>query len=97
MRKLTLALEDLAVESFDTSPAVREKGTVFGEQQCTCQSVCSCPGCPTCDVTCPNTCDDLTCAVTCYNTCDDYTCETCQGPSCQHTQCASEVYTCVCV
>ncbi|HEU0298009.1 MAG TPA: hypothetical protein VFR37_01115 [Longimicrobium sp.] len=69
MNKLRLHLEELAVESFDTAPAERKKGTVFGEQ-CTCQTVCTCPGCPTCDYTCPNTCDDASCfGATCEGTC----------------------------
>ena len=56
MEKLSLSLDDLRVDSFDTTPAGRTpKGTVFGEQ-CTCYTNCTCPGCPTCDGTCPNTC-----------------------------------------
>ena len=72
MNKLKLTLESLAVESFDTTAVAKEKGTVFGEQ-CTCQTVCSCPGCPSCDATCAWTCDDATCAgqASCGgNTCD---------------------------
>ncbi len=77
--KLTLNLEDLSVDSFDTTAAQKAKGTVFGEQ-CTCYTNCTCPGCPTCDRTCPNTCaytcDDNTCAYTC----DDASCAgTCDG------------------
>lgn len=71
MNKLSLSLDALRVESFDTTPAERkEKGTVFGEQQpCTCPTVCSCPGCPSCD---------YTCAQTCLNTCAAvHTCDTC--------------------
>lgn len=68
MNKLRLQLDELAVESFDTTRHGDEKGTVFGEQQCTCQTVCSCPGCPTCDYSC----DDPTCV---DQTCYGYTCE----------------------
>jgi hypothetical protein len=93
MNKLKLDLNELSVESFDTTRVEKDKGTVFGEQ-CTCPTQCTCPGCPTCDGTCPN---NQTCQVTCYYTCDDRTCETCQGPSCQPDQCASAVYTCVCI
>lgn len=88
MNKLRLHLEDLAVESFDTSRPAREKGTVFGEQ-CSCGGTCA--GQATCDytcddATCPNTCDDATCAYTC----DDLTCagsctkcyDTCGGATC---------------
>lgn len=67
MNKLKLRLDELAVESFGTTCAADEQGTVFGEQ-CTCQTVCSCPGCPTCDYTC----DDPTCVA---QTCIGYTCE----------------------
>ena len=79
MKKLTLALDTLAVESFETTPPDAEKGTVFGEQ-CTCRTVCTCPGCATCDATCPNTCrftcDDSECIPSCIG-------ETCMGG--QHT------------
>jgi hypothetical protein len=84
--KLILNLEDLSVDSFDTTAAEKPRGTVFGEQ-CTCYTVCTCPGCPTCDVSCNGTCPD-TCANTCQYTCDDYSCAwTCAGNTC-------EVYTC---
>ena len=61
--KLTLDLENLSVESFETTLAYPEKGTVFGEEepctcptQCTCQTQCTCPGCPSCRDTCDETC-----------------------------------------
>jgi hypothetical protein len=80
MNKLRLHLDELAVESFDTTAANREKGTVFGEQ-CTCYTNCTCPGCPTCDATCPYTCDDFSCAG--ENTCYGHTCEgTCRIDGC---------------
>src|SRR5829696_7699538 len=65
-----LRLDDLAVESFNTCEVRREKGTVVGEQMCTCYTVCTCPGCPTCAATCAYTCDDQTCPAcpTCANT-----------------------------
>ena len=93
--KLTLNLDDLSVDSFDTTTTQKEKGTVFGEQ-CTCYTNCTCPGCPSCGNTCPATCaytcDDYTCANTCANTCDDYTCAyTCDcgggGDTCLQTAC----------
>jgi hypothetical protein len=65
MNKLKLELDDLAVESFDTTCGNNDRGTVVGEQQlCTCPTACTCPGCPTCDATCPDTCVH-TCADTC--------------------------------
>ena len=80
MRKLRLQLEDLRIESFTTTSSQKEKGTVFGEQ-CTCQTACSCPGCPTCDASCNGTCGG-TCAGTCEASCNgtcDYSCDTCGG------------------
>jgi hypothetical protein len=78
MKKLSLRLDELRVDSFDTTPVEsKRKGTVFGEQ-CTCYTACTCPGCPSC-----NTCD--TCD-TCRQTCDGSTCitfrETCEGYGC---------------
>ena len=73
MAKMKLELDTLAVDSFDTTAAEKERGTVFGEQ-CTCYTNCTCPGCYTCDNTCPATCaytcDDNTCAASCNGTCD---------------------------
>lgn len=82
--KIKLQLEDLAVDSFDTTPVERGKGTVFGAQDpCTCYT-CTCPGCPTCAGTCPA---DPSCADTCWNTCDDWTCvATCGFTNCD-TRC----------
>ena len=92
MRKFKLELHDLRIDSFTTTPMAREKGTVFGEQECTCPTACtcpptacSCPGCPTCDATCDDTCD-WTCG---------YTCGTCGATGCElscfegHTCCAT--------
>ncbi|HYW11388.1 MAG TPA: hypothetical protein VE871_05505 [Longimicrobium sp.] len=69
--KLKLNLEDLTVDSFDTTRPANKQGTVFGEQ-CTCYTQCTCPGCPTCDASCNGTCGG-----TCANTCDDNTCVNC--------------------
>jgi hypothetical protein len=85
MRKLILNLDHLTVESFDTAPRGKEKGTVIGEQQCTCYTQCTCPGCPTCDATCPATCaytcDDPSCEESCGGSCvPNYSCwDTCAG------------------
>jgi hypothetical protein len=71
MKKLALRLDDLQIDSFQTTPAGKEGGTVLGEQ-CTCPSACSCPGCPTCDESC-TTCVD-TCEESCEGTCDLFSC-----------------------
>jgi hypothetical protein len=77
MRKLRLQLDDLQVDTFQTTAPERPKGTVFGEQ-CTCYTNCTCPGCPTCDASCNGTCD-ASCNGTCYeNTCACGTYDTCR-------------------
>ena len=79
--KLKLNLEDLSVDTFDTTAPHKAKGTVFGEQ-CTCYTQCTCPGCPTCDASCNGTCGD-TCPNTCAYTCDDASCAgTCAASDC---------------
>ncbi|HEX6042547.1 hypothetical protein [Longimicrobium sp.] len=88
MQKLKLNLEDLSVDSFDTTRSERPKGTVFGEQ-CTCYTQCTCPGCPTCDASCNGTCYascngtcDVSCNGTCAGTCGDSCYDTCGGYTC---------------
>lgn len=83
MRKLALKLDDLRIESFETTSGSAGNGTVFGEQ-CTCYTDCTCPGCPTCGDSCGcggetdlRTFDG---AYTCDNSCGGHTCDyTCQG------------------
>ena len=79
--KLKLDLDQLAVDTFDTSASEKPRGTVFGEQ-CTCYTQCTCPGCPTCDASCNGTCGH-TCQASCYGTCEN-TCNTCAA-SCYGT------------
>jgi hypothetical protein len=81
--KLSLNLEDLTVDSFDTTSTQKAKGTVFGEQ-CTCYPQCTCPGCPTCDASCNGTCD-ASCNGTCVNTCVNTCAYTCDDASCAGT------------
>jgi hypothetical protein len=97
MQKLKLRLDDLKVDTFQTTAAQREKGTVFGEQ-CTCPTACTCPGCPTCDASCNGSCN-----ASCNGTCD-YTCEASCNDTCYDTCAAScgscrfscdDMYTCV--
>jgi hypothetical protein len=93
MKKLKLQLDDLQVDTFQTTAPERPKGTVFGEQ-CTCYTQCTCPGCPTCanygtcDASCNGTCD-ASCNGTCEATCAscNYTCEyTCDYAQCGGTE-----------
>ena len=82
--KLKLNLDQLSVDSFDTTRSEKPKGTVFGEQ-CTCYTNCTCPGCPTCDATCAYTCDDATCPncptcnASCNGTCNCGTYNSCDA------------------
>jgi len=91
--KLRLNLDDLSVDSFDTTQSEKPRGTVFGEQ-CTCYTQCTCPGCPTCDATCAYTCDDATCpqcptcAASCNGTCAGDTCGGTCGYTCYEATCA---------
>jgi len=74
--KLKLNLDQLSVDSFDTTKPEAKTGTVFGEQ-CTCYTNCTCPGCPTCDASCNGTCDascNGTCDASCNGTCYEDTC-----------------------
>jgi hypothetical protein len=85
MRKLTLDLEAVQVESFTTQAAAPARGTVDARQgretwtcppatQNTCVGTCGCQptgytDCGTCDLSCNGTCFDLTCD-TCQLTCN---------------------------
>lgn len=90
-----LRLDDLAVDSFDTTAVKhKERGTVVGEQQCTCYTACTCPGCPTCDATCANTCDDATCLQSCNGTCQEWTCQESCGGTCWNPRCQGNSYYC---
>jgi hypothetical protein len=100
MNKLKLRLEDLRIDSFDTTAPQKSKGTVFGEQ-CTCYTQCTCPGCPTCDASCNGTCDascNGTCAASCNGTCAScdgtcaYTCYNTCGLSCGGYTCPTAEY-----
>jgi hypothetical protein len=72
-RKLTLDLDKLTVDTFETAASEPRKGTVFAEQ-CTCQTACTCPGCATCGNTCYQPGNGNTCEHTCAY---EYTCDTC--------------------
>jgi hypothetical protein len=101
MNKLRLRLDDLRIDSFDTTAPQKAKGTVFGEQ-CTCYTQCTCPGCPTCYATCNGSCDascngtcGATCEGTCEATCNDTCYDTCAAScgTCRFS--CDDMYTCV--
>ena len=100
MNKLKLRLDDLQVDTFQTTAVRKEKGTVFGEQ-CTCWTYCgqnTCPGCPTCDASCNGTCDascNGTCATNCNCTSDYCETEMCNPLSAaQPHKCPDTAYYC---
>ncbi len=78
MHKLKLRLESLRVETFETTRVQTERGTVFGEQ-CSCHTVCTCPGCATCDASRNGTCNASN---ACYMGTNGTICGTCNGGEC---------------
>ncbi len=90
MKKLSLDLDQLTVESFDTSTTERPAGTVraHGYTDTTCrQLLCDCG--PT-NVTCDTACYQDTCGDSCVNICPptDRGEHSCAPPSC--------FYSCIC-
>ncbi|HYR10043.1 MAG TPA: hypothetical protein VEQ60_19875 [Longimicrobium sp.] len=70
MTKLKLRLDDLRVDSFDTTRPAREKGTVLGQQD-TLPNHCYPSYQPSCGVSCTGgTCDGETCPYTCAESCN---------------------------
>ncbi|HEX5868915.1 MAG TPA: hypothetical protein VFY65_00795 [Longimicrobium sp.] len=58
MKKLKLQMDDLRVDTFDVTQTEKERGTVVGEQACTCSP----------DIwTCNESCQVGTCEQTCAN------------------------------
>ncbi|WP_420127623.1 hypothetical protein [Longimicrobium sp.] len=96
MKKLSLHLEDLAVESFETTDeAAASRGTVRGAQvsQTTCQQIiCDCQTngfeCETnynCEThTCPEPTDE-TCRITCGDSCTFFCSRTCPVNTCAYS------------
>lgn len=83
MRKLTLKLEELSVESFEAEAEARQSGTVMGhDSDGTCYQTCQ--EADTCDLN-VGTCDFLSCD----GVCGSYWCAT--GSSCGQFSC---VWTC---
>jgi len=91
MNKIKLHLEDLVIDSFSTTPVRAAKGTVYGEQ-CSCDTACSCPGCPTCDASACNGSCGGSCHDTCAETCEYSFGDTCMG-GCQTYE-TFNAYTC---
>lgn len=93
MRKITLELDSLAVESFDTTSPARGAGTVVAYHSEACTQTCD-ASCFNSACTCPgvNTCDVQSCLGTCFfqNTCRN-SCANCGTDpfSCIYTYCTS--------
>lgn len=110
MKKLKLNLEELKVESFDTSSSIgKSKNTVrgyaTGDSNSTCNtSVCDepcnftdCLNDNTCIATCANTCGVTcghSCNGTCHDTCDGITCDISCLRTCYPTNCNTDCVTC---
>jgi hypothetical protein len=76
MKKLALNLEELAVESFETSRGLDRRGTVYGLSESTeAQIICTCASDNgTCDDSCEGGCGSC---YSCNGTCDGATCGFC--------------------
>ena len=82
MRRLKLDLDDLRVESFETTPEIGDtKGTVLGYGATDWGNTCAASECGTCVGTCFGGSCVGTCAGTCGNTCGSTCAGTC-GNSC---------------
>ena len=89
MKKMKLSLDDLKVESFQTTPegGGGGDGTVFGYISCDLTICAECPpgGCPTQDPSCNGTCGQ-SCNGTCYESCNG-TCGASCGGGCGGLTC----------
>lgn len=85
MKKLSLDLDDLSVESFDTSVSDADlRGTVQGHATwqyngCTAAQPCNPSSSP--DYTEDHTCDDVSCAYSCGISCGGTCYDSCHCPS----------------
>lgn len=94
MEKFKLSLNDLKVETFNTSEAEKaSKGTIFANTGDICINCPTQPE-PSCDVTSPMTgCNNNTAAATCGNqntcvsTCNDTCMASCAGDTCDVMTC----------
>lgn len=94
-KKLSLNLDQLAVESFDTSTVAKPRGTVraFDITASTCyDNDCGCLSDATCNTacggyTCEGTCGEYTCGNSCVNICPptNHGERTCNAPTCFNT------------
>lgn len=83
MKKLTLRMDDLAVESFSTERILEQRGTVHGNTDapwkcsypiscdygCNTRDAGTCPTGPTCEASCNGSCD-ASCQASGCGTCD---------------------------
>lgn len=96
MKKLSLKLDDLSVETFETAALEVPRGTVEGQQEeYTPGWWCTAP--LSCEYGC-NTHNDGTCPTgyTCEQTCREPTCKTCTEPTCDTNPTVQDTcyYTC---
>ncbi len=91
MKKLSLALDELSVESFDTSAPSGRRGTVEGrssdtyaDMSCggTCNGTCYPASCASCAITCEGSCASG--CGSCATVCGGVSC----GSTCEYATCA---------
>ena len=85
MKKLKLNLEELKVQSFETSESYNKRGTVVGNATISaCEEAClvttTCPPPETEDATCHHSCYDTVCSFTCNNCITKYGCTDVTAP-----------------
>ncbi|HET7229245.1 MAG TPA: hypothetical protein VFJ16_04550 [Longimicrobium sp.] len=93
MKKLSLDLDQLAVESFDTGTPLRPRGTVRGNDlsDTTCvERLCQCG-----TTTCANDSIQISCDVTCNGTCDESCDGTCYASCVGICQVSNDAHTCM--
>lgn len=82
--KLKLNLDELSVDTFDTSArGPGQRGTVRANECCAC--CCCCPCCCTFGCTAATDCGQATCGVSCYGTCGEYTCQASCNGTCDYS------------
>ena len=84
MKKLTLRLDELSVESFDTQPGRSERGTVLANSDYSCYTgACCTPAGTYGGNTCETTCHQIRCDCTYLDGTCDLSCG--YGETCEYT------------
>jgi hypothetical protein len=65
MKKLSLNIEELAVETFETMREPEQSGTIRGAESTGFEIICTCSDGGTCDASCDGGCGSQSCGGTC--------------------------------